>query len=198
MAIASDQRKNLEQPRSLSTNNLSMEEFLGLPETKPASEYIDGQIYQKPMPQFQHSTFQIEIATAINLICKPQKLAFAFPELRCNFGDVSIVPDIAVMRWANIPFLANKRVANEASIAPDWIIEILSPAQSPFLIIDKIGFALKHGTKLGWLVVPKERRILTFKGDNFNVYQGADILPILEIFGDWQISVQNVFDLLKF
>jgi Uma2 family endonuclease len=28
---------------------LSLTEFLELPETQPASEYINGQIYQKPM-----------------------------------------------------------------------------------------------------------------------------------------------------
>jgi Uma2 family endonuclease len=30
---------------------LSLEDFLQLPETKPASEYINGKIYQKPMPK---------------------------------------------------------------------------------------------------------------------------------------------------
>jgi Uma2 family endonuclease len=37
------------------TTNFSLEEFLQLPETQPACEYIDGQIYQKPMPQGKHS-----------------------------------------------------------------------------------------------------------------------------------------------
>ena len=181
-----------------SINTLLLEEFLALPETKPASEYIDNQIYQKPMPQGKHSTLQAEIVMAINQIAKPKKLAYAFPELRCTFGKRSIVPDISVFEWSNIPLDDDREPLNKISIAPDWIIEILSLAQSPFLIIDKIGFALKHGTKLGWLVVPKERRILTFKGDSFNICQGIDILPTLEVFGDWQISVQNVFDLLKF
>jgi len=185
-----------------STNTLLIEEFLALPETKPASEYIDDQIYQKPMPQGKHSTLQAEIVMAINQMAKPKKLAYAFPELRCTFGKRSIVPDISVFEWSNISLDNDREPLNKISIAPDWIIEILSPAQSPFLIIDKIGFALKHGTKLSWLIVPKERRILTFKGDNFNICfnicQGVDILPVLEIFGDWQISVQNVFDLLKF
>lgn len=45
------------------TNVLSLEEFLALPETKPASEYIDGQIYQKPMPQGKHSKLQIGFAS---------------------------------------------------------------------------------------------------------------------------------------
>jgi Uma2 family endonuclease len=30
--------------------SISIEEFLKLPETKPASEFVDGQISQKPMP----------------------------------------------------------------------------------------------------------------------------------------------------
>lgn len=32
------------------TTVLNVEEFLKLPETKPASEYFNGQISQKPMP----------------------------------------------------------------------------------------------------------------------------------------------------
>lgn len=30
---------------------ITIEEFLQLPETEPASEWINGQIIQKPMPQ---------------------------------------------------------------------------------------------------------------------------------------------------
>lgn len=33
----------------------SLEAFLELPETKPASEFINGQIIQKVMPQGEHS-----------------------------------------------------------------------------------------------------------------------------------------------
>ena len=196
MAIASDQRKNLAVTRSLSVNNLPIEEFLALPETKPASEYIDGQIYQKQMPQFQHSTFQIEIATAINLIGKRQKLAFAFPELRCNFGNVSIVPDIAVMRWANIPFLPNKRVANQVPVAPDWIIEILSPDQSPLRVMNKISSAITNGSELGWLISPAQDFIMVYEGDRFpEKMSGKDILPVLDVL-NWQVTVDDVFNLL--
>lgn len=74
---------------------------------------------------------------------------------------------------------------NKIQISPDWII-------------DKISFALKHGTKLGWLIAPKERHILTFQNNNLQSHQGVDALPTLEIFNDWNLSVQKVFDLLKF
>ncbi|MCZ0902322.1 Uma2 family endonuclease, partial [Microcoleus sp. HI-ES] len=39
----------------IQTKTLTLSEFLKLPETEPASEYINGQIIQKPMPQGKHS-----------------------------------------------------------------------------------------------------------------------------------------------
>jgi Uma2 family endonuclease len=39
-------------------HQITLEEFLDIPETKPSSEYIDGKIEQKPMPQGQHSVLQ--------------------------------------------------------------------------------------------------------------------------------------------
>jgi Uma2 family endonuclease len=34
---------------------ITLDEFLKLPETKPASEYMDGEIISKPMPKGRHS-----------------------------------------------------------------------------------------------------------------------------------------------
>ncbi|BBC24365.1 Uma2 family endonuclease [Pseudanabaena sp. ABRG5-3] len=179
-------------------NTISLEEFLALPETKPASEYIDGRIYQKPMPQFQHSTFQAEIVTSINQIGKPHKTAFAFPELRCNFGGISLVPDISVLRGQNIPFLPNGRVSNKVPLAPDWVIEILSPAQSPLLVMNKIGLAITNGSQLGWLISPQQELIVVYVGDQIpETKKGKDLLPVLDVLGDWQISVDDVFNLLS-
>ena len=80
-------------------STITLEEFLAMPETKPASEYIDGKIFQKPMPKGKHSTIQTELSTAINTTLKPPKIARAFSELRCTFGGRSTVPDVAVFTW---------------------------------------------------------------------------------------------------
>jgi Uma2 family endonuclease len=82
-----------------SPSKISLEEFLLLPEAKPASEYVDGQISQKAMPQRKHSTLQFEFSSAINQVGQPQKLAFAFPQLRCTFGGCAGIPDLAVFEW---------------------------------------------------------------------------------------------------
>jgi len=68
---------------------LTLDEFLQLPETKPASEFIDGQVIQKPMPQGKHSSVQLDLGTVINLALKPQHIARAYPELRCTYPVAS-------------------------------------------------------------------------------------------------------------
>ncbi|WP_204101847.1 MULTISPECIES: Uma2 family endonuclease, partial [Spirulina sp. CCY15215] len=142
-----------------STHKLTLEEFLQLPETQPASEYIKGKIIQKPMPQGKHSTIQLELASAINQVGKPKKIVYAWPELRCTFGDRSVVPDIAIFKWERIPLDENNEIINRFTTYPDWIVEILSPEQSANQVIGKIVFCLQHGSQLGWLVEPQDRSV---------------------------------------
>jgi Uma2 family endonuclease len=87
----------------IQTPVITLTEFLAMPETKPASEYIDGQIIQKPIPQGQHSIIQRQLLFAIDPILNNQGIAQAFPELRCNFAGRSIVPDVAVFGSSRIP-----------------------------------------------------------------------------------------------
>jgi len=182
-----------------SPSKISLEEFLLLPETKPASEYVDGQIYQKAMPQGKHSTLQIKLSSAINQAGKRQKLAFAFPELRCSFGGRSIVPDIAVFEWSRIPLDANGEIDNRFIMAPDWMIEILSPAESSIRAIDKILFCIENKTKLGWLIDPEEKLVLVFKPQQQpEAKEGEDILPVLDVLSGLQMSANDLFGLLNF
>ncbi|WP_448268965.1 Uma2 family endonuclease [Nostoc sp. DSM 114159] len=182
-----------------STTALNIEEFLKLPETKPASEYFNGKIYQKPMPQGEHSTLQIELASAINQVAKLQKLAYAFTELRCTFSGFSIVPDIAVFEWQRIPFDAKGRIAKKFEIPPDWIIEILSPEQSPNRVIRKITFSIQNGAKLGWLLDSADESIMIFEPNKLpELKEQQDILPVLSVLENWQLTVADVFNWLSF
>ncbi len=67
--------------------SIKLAEFLKLPETKPASEYIDGEIIQKPMPKTRHSRLQGKLIGTINEVVEERQIAYAFPELRCTFGE---------------------------------------------------------------------------------------------------------------
>ncbi|KGF71707.1 hypothetical protein DO97_16185 [Neosynechococcus sphagnicola sy1] len=177
--------------------SLTLEEFLELPETKPASEFIDGQVSQKPMPQGEHSTLQSELCDRINQVTKAPKLAYAFPELRCTFGGASVVPDVAIFRWERIPRTEAGRVANRFNLQPDWAIEILSPDQSQTKVLGNLLHCSQHGTELGWLLDPAEASILIVFGDQrVQLLSGDRPLPILDGI-PLSLSVEQVFGWLS-
>jgi Uma2 family endonuclease len=175
----------------------SLEEFLNLPETKPAREYINGKIIQKPMPKGKHSRLQLKLCNKINENTESQKIAYAFPELRCSFGTRSIVPDIAVFQWSRIPFDVDGEVPNDFLLYPDWTIEILSPEQSSNRVTGNILYCLKHGCQLGWLVDPEDRSILVFRREQQpELLLGSDRLLVLENIA-LDLTVDNIFSWLK-
>lgn len=183
---------------STATQPLTLEEFLALSETKPASEFINGQIIQKLIPQGEHSRLRSKLSAAINQASEARKTAYAFTELRCSFGGESIIPDIAVFRWDDIPRAASGRVANRFLTPPDWAIEILSPDQSETKVLGNLLHCSEHGTELGWLMNPKEETVLLVLPDQrVRLLRGEAELPILRGI-DLSLLLEQVFGWLKF
>lgn len=183
--------KNPTKPRTL-------EEFLQQPDTKPASEYIDGQVIQKPMPKADHSVIQGDLTTAINSAIKGNRAGRAFPELRCTFDGRSIVPDVAVLQWSAIPRRENGKVSGDLFAAPDWMIEILSPGQSQTEIVKKILRALEHGTQMSSLINPAEDCVFGYTPDLRTVlYEEATTkLPVPAFAADFALTVGELLDWL--
>ena len=180
------------------TTKITLNEFLKLPETKPSSEYINGQVIQKPMPQGKHSKLQSELITAINGVTKPQKIALAFPELRCTFGGRSIVPDVTLFAWSRIPVDEDGDIANVFTIAPDWTIEILSPDQNQTKVTGNILHCLNYGSKLGWLIDPDEKSVLVYPAkQQTRLLTQNNILPVPDLVADLRLTVADLFNWLK-
>ena len=173
------------------TKPLTLEAFLQQPETKPAREYIDGQVIQKPMPKAEHSVIQTDLASAINAVLKPNRKGRSLTELRCTFAGRSIVPDITVLPWSAIPRDKDGKVSGELLAAPDWMIEILSPGQSQTQVIRKILYALGHGTQLGWLIDPAEDCVFGYQPELLmELYEDAsEQLPVPDFATDFRLTV---------
>ena len=179
------------------SKTLTLEEFLELPETKPASEYIDGKIVQKPMPKARHSRLQGKLINTVNEVVEEQQIAYAFPELRCTFGGRSIVPDVAVLRWEHVELDENGEPIDDVLISPDWRIEILSPDQSSNRVTGNILHCLKYDCQLGWLLDPDDRSILVFQPKQQpELRQGKDDLIVLDGI-ELNLTVEQVFGWLK-
>src|SRR4051812_26640462 len=107
---------------AITRQGLTLEEFLALPEKKPALEYENGVITQKVAPKLHHSLLQLQMANLFNRYTVPSKLAYAVPELRSTFAGRSRVPGVAVVRWDRLPRLPNGEVAEDQLYEPPLIV----------------------------------------------------------------------------
>ncbi|NJK61991.1 MAG: Uma2 family endonuclease [Synechococcaceae cyanobacterium SM2_3_1] len=119
-------------------------------------------------------------------------------ELRCRFGERSIVPDIAVFAWQRIPRQQEGRIVNVVSAAPDWVIEILSPEQRQMRVTKNILHGLQYETQMGWLVDPEEALVLVYRPDQpTELCEVMDLpLPVPDFAHGFRISLQEIFQFL--
>lgn len=183
------------------TAPIALADFLELPETQPASEYIDGQILQKPMPKGKHSRIQSKLTAFINAVTEPLKSASAFTELRCTFDGRSIVPDIAVFSWERIPKDESGEIADRFLLAPDWVVEILSPDQSHAQLFKKLRHCFQHGTIAGWIIDPANKSVMIYRPGQeallFDLEEMPDRpLPIPEFVGELTLTSEVLFSWL--
>jgi Uma2 family endonuclease len=175
----------------------TLEEFLKLPyiEESPAWEYINAEAIQKPMGGGKHSLLQKRLVAVIDGLGSNYE---AFPELRCTCGNRSVVPDVVVISTNQLPLDENGEIISSGiDFAPDWVIEILSPAQSQTKVTGNILHCLRNGSQLGWLIDPSERSVLVYQPNSLpDLLAGKDILPVLEDF-NLTLSVDEIFGWLQ-
>lgn len=177
--------------------NITLQEFLTLSyiEESPAWEYINGEVIQKPMGGGKHSTLQKRLVAWIDGVGSNYE---AFPELRCTFGNRSVVPDVVVVASNQLPVDENGEIVSTGiDFAPLWVIEILSPNQSQTRVTGNILHCLRHGSQLGWLIDPNERSVLVYHRDRLpDLLTGTDLLPVLEEV-ELNLSVEQMFGWLQ-
>lgn len=122
----------------------------------------------------------------------------AFPELRCSFGNRSVVPDVVVVATNRLPLDENGDIATTGiEFAPDWVIEILWLNQSQTKVTGNILHCLRHGSQMGWLIDPDDRSVLVYQRDRLpDLLAGADILPVLDTI-NLTLSVDEIFSWLQ-
>ncbi len=98
-------------------------------------------------------------------------------------GDPDTVrgPDIAVLRRARLP---DPGLKGYPTLAPDLVVEVLSPNDRPGEVLAKVADWLNAGTKLVWVIDPERRLARVYRQDGSEAVvtadralDGEDVLP---------------------
>lgn len=183
---------------AVAQTRLTVEEFLKLPEEKPALELEDGMVSQKVSPKAKHSRLQGSLIERINPQTVQRKLAMAFPELRASFGGRSYVPDVAILRWDRIPVDADGTIANDLFEPPDIAVEIVLPGQSVNALVRRCVWYVDNGVRIAVLVDPADASVVLFRpGQPPVALHGDDPIGLDGVLDDVALTVRELFDSLR-
>lgn len=178
---------------------MTLEEFLALPERKPALEYADGEVTRKVSPKAQHARSQSKLWEFFNQFGERRRLAMAFTEARSTWSELSQVPDVSVYRWERIPRTPDGEIADDLWEPPDIAVEVLSPGQSLRDQIAKCRRYVSRGVPLALLVNPRRERSVRLFRDKGSEERltGDDQIDFGPVLPGLTLTVRDLFATLR-
>jgi Uma2 family endonuclease len=152
-------------------------------------ELIDGRIVRMSPANYRHGGIELRIAAALHSFVHPRGLG------RVLTGDVGVYTrrDPDRVRGADVLFITHETLARHPGtaflkVAPELIVEVLSPEDRAMDTTQKLREYFAIGVRLVWVVDPAARVVFTHRsvtdvrelkeGDPLT---GGDLLPGFEV-----------------
>ncbi len=139
---------------------VSVEEYLRT-NYRPDCDYIDGQVQQRSLGEYEHSVVQLFLSVWFANHARPWGVR-VFPEYRVQVAATRFrVPDLTVVRAGVVrqPILRTP---------PLLIIEVLSPEDTLHRLQERVGDYLELGAEHIWVVDPYTRRAYVADAQGFH------------------------------
>lgn len=145
--------------------NLTLEEFLALPEDDVACELVDGQAIPKMSPKYFHSVVQGALLILIQSWCQGKgRICSEWAIVLTRRGrDWVPVPDLTYISFERLP--AEWVKDEPCPTLPELAIEIISPGQTFGELAEKATDYLAAGVTRVWVIDSQAKSITVFYPD---------------------------------
>ena len=171
-----------------STTLLTADEFLVHPAARERSELVRGEIRMMTPASGPHGIVCANIHGLLWTYVRQQRLGrcftdgtgFALPGLPSTVRS----PDAAFVRADRFPAAGLPTSSGFLPLAPDLVVEVLSPSETASDLDEKLADYLMAGTPLVWVVDPAKRRVSIIAADapvrwlrEGDTLDGGSVLP---------------------
>lgn len=129
-----------------------------VPETM-IGQLIDGELFVLPRPALPHAQTTSNAGGDINARfgrSRPPGGWWIIDEPELHLGPDALVPDLAGWRRERLPVLPDSA---SISLAPDWVMEVLSPSTASIDRVAKARIYARAGVRWLWFVDPLARTV---------------------------------------
>jgi Uma2 family endonuclease len=141
-----------------------------------------------------HGEYEGELFVAIFQYLKAHPIGRVYP------GDTgfTLQREPRTIRSPDIAFVAQERLPADrsgfAAVAPDLVIEIMSPSETAASIAEKVSDYLQAGTRLLWVIAPRQQAVHEYRPDQpFHIYRIDDALDGREVLPGFRYALRELF-----
>jgi Uma2 family endonuclease len=148
------------------------------------TELVRGPLIVREPPGFRHGRIAVSIALRLSEFVRARDLGVVVSEAGFKLSadpDTVRGPDVAYISRDCAP---DPEPIGYLSIAPDLVVEVLSPSDRAGDVQSKISDWLTAGTRLVWVIDPARRRGVVYRADasvgllgETDALDGEDVLP---------------------
>jgi Uma2 family endonuclease len=168
----------------MTTPLMTAEELLRTNTPTKRTELVRGRVIVREPAGWRHGAVTMNLTARlvqhVDLTGAGQLLAAETGFTLFRSPDTVRAPDIAFVRRDRVP----AHTVGFAELAPDLVVEVLSPDDRPGETLAKVGDWLEAGTRLVWVIDPERRVARIYRHDGSESLLGAgdalhgeDVLP---------------------
>jgi Uma2 family endonuclease len=180
---------------SRTANQLSLQEFLDLPESDERFELVDGELILKMAPKTPHSRVQKRLLRLIDDWCEQTHLGEVNPEwtvvLKRHGVDWAPVPDLTYISWSRVS--ADWNGEGPCPGIPELVVEVISPGQTFGEMTQKATDYLLAGVDQIWIVDTKAQAVTVFERDRLPQTFWVDSIISTPLLPDFLLKVADLF-----
>ena len=177
------------------TRLITGEELAAMGDSGPC-ELIEGRIVPMTPTGGEHGRIEVNIGAELLAYVRSHKLG------KVLAGEVGIYtrrnPD--TVRGADVLFISNERYAQKTSpgyldVAPDLVVEILSPNDRWTEVTQKLREYFAIGVRLAWVADPQTRSVYAYRAlTDVREFTENDDLPGDDVLPGFSVKVAQLFE----
>jgi Uma2 family endonuclease len=157
-------------------------------------ELVQGELRQMSPASPRHGEYEGQLFYEIFHYLKAHPIGRVYP------GDTGFTLQTAplTIRSPDIAFVSQERLPVDRSgfpaLAPDLVVEIISPSETAKSIAEKVSDYLQAGTRLLWLVYPERQEVQEYRPDQpFHIYRIDEELDGREVLPGFRYTLRELF-----
>lgn len=176
---------------------ITAEELFEMDESCPGLELVDGELLEMtPPPGWQHGKTAFKAGHLIGTYILANGLG------QVAVGDPGIVlrRDPDTVRAPDVAFFSTERLSPSLvipgypEIAPDFVIEVVSPSDRAARIEEKVAQWLEAGVRLVWVVYPATRHVVAYRElAHPRVFTDAETIDAEPVLPGFSCPVAEIF-----